>query len=97
MATVEEAFPPSIEEIDNDYRASLPAFSHAPVQPVESAPEPLTEPEADQDTLADLKYAYSAMRATFRKARGATQVKIGIRLRSIGAQIRAYGVNPQYV
>lgn len=63
----------------------------------ESAVEAPAEQEADEDSLDDLKYAYSAMRATFRKATGQMQVKIGIRLRTLGAKIRAYGVNPQYV
>lgn len=97
---LDEAFPPSVEEIDNAYRASLPVFSSAPESPAEAmTPATPTETTVDDDapSLDELKTAYRNMRATYRKAVGVTQVKLGQRLRRMGAQIRAYGVNPQYV
>lgn len=72
-------------------------FSAAPAKAPESVPAATVEVEAQEDEGDEILFAYRAMRATFRKARGPVQVKLAQRLRTLGAQLRAYGYNMREV
>lgn len=73
-------------------------FSDAtPVKAPESPVEATVEADAQDSDPSEILFAYRAMRATFRTARGATQVKLAQRLRVLGAQLRSYGYNMRTV
>lgn len=72
-------------------------FSATPVKAPESVPAASDEADATEDEGDEILYAYRAMRATFRTARGSLQVKLATRLRTLGAQLKACGYNMREV
>jgi len=72
-------------------------FSAAPVKAPQIVAKPIADEIEEETTTEDLIYAYQAMRATYRKARGITQVKIGARLRKLSAELKAAKVNMREV
>lgn len=72
-----------------------PVFSDATESPVEvpkvATPVVSTLPQ-EETSLEDLKAAYRHMRASYRKAVGPVQVKMGTRLRRLSAEIARYGI-----
>jgi hypothetical protein len=71
--------------------------TQTPVAPAQNLAETTTKQDAQESDLSEVLYAYRAMRATFRTARGATQVKLATRLRTLGAQLKAAGYNMRTV
>lgn len=88
---------PKIAAIMRKVAAAPVTFSAAPVKAPESAPAATDEADAQDSDPSEILFAYRAMRATFRKATGSTQVKLAARLRVLGAQLRAYGYNMRTV
>jgi len=69
-------------------------FSDAtPVKAPESVPAASVAPSAQDTDPSEILFAYRGYRAAFRTSRGATQIKIGNRLRTLSAQLKALGYN----
>lgn len=72
----------------------------AETEPAESTVEQVKAATPDEGTedaesaLSELLTAYHSMKATWNRVTGTTQVKIGIRLRRMRAEVKAMGFNP---
>jgi hypothetical protein len=93
-----EADRTAIREMVAAYAVEPVIFSDVtPVKAPESVPAAPEAHSAQDSDPSEILFAYRGYRAAFRTSRGATQVKIGNRLRTLSAQLRALGYTPKFV